>query len=57
MQELIEKLSALEHRQWRSWTEYLIENEDIPEDLEEKWKKNHIPYTSKAMKWEGREES
>lgn len=44
MQELIEKLSDLEHRQWRSWTEYLIENEDIPEELEEKWKKNHVPY-------------
>ena len=44
MQELIEKLSDLEHRQWRSWTEHLIENEDIPEELEEKWKKNHVPY-------------
>lgn len=41
---LVERLAELEHRQWMSWTKYLVENHDIPENLEEKWKKNWMPY-------------
>jgi len=41
----LEELAALEHRQWMSWVSWLIENEDIPEDLESKWEENLIPYS------------
>jgi len=43
-EETREKLADLEHRQWMSWTKYLVENHDIPEELEEKWKKNWEDY-------------
>jgi len=41
---LREDLADLEHCQWMSWTKYLVENHDIPEKLEQKWKKNWKPY-------------
>lgn len=42
-----EELAALEHRQWMHWTKWLVNesDHDIPEELEEKWKKNWKPYS------------
>ncbi len=44
-EELIERLAALEHRQWMSWSQYVAEHHDIPCELEEKWEPNWIDYT------------
>lgn len=41
---LKEDLAALEHRQWMSWTKYLVDNYDLPRELVEKWKENWKPY-------------
>lgn len=41
---LRDRLAKLEHQQWMYWTEYLMENHDLPEELEEKWEAKHIPY-------------
>jgi len=49
--ELREELSELEHKQWESWTKYIIENVPIEkrgllyDDLRAKWSKNWKPYS------------
>lgn len=42
--ELVEELAALEHRQWMHWSKAVAENNDIPDDLEAKWRENWMPY-------------
>jgi hypothetical protein len=44
--ELRERLAKLEHQQWMHWTKWLVNksDHDIPEELEEKWKKSWMPY-------------
>lgn len=44
--ELREELAALEHEQWRYWTENLAlrEWENLPHELVERWKENWVPY-------------
>lgn len=42
--ELVEALAALEHRQWRHWTQSLAEREDLPDHLVERWEENWVPY-------------
>lgn len=44
MNELLEELAALEHRQWIYWSKHVAENNDIPDDLREKWERSWIPY-------------
>ena len=44
MTELLEELAALEHRQWMHWSQHVAENNDIPDDLREKWEQNWVPY-------------
>lgn len=42
--DLREKLAELEHDQWMHWSQYVAENYDIPEELEEKWGENWEDY-------------
>jgi len=51
MDDLREILADLEHRQWISWTHYLIQNEEIPENLKNKWLKSFIPYSDLSEKY------
>jgi len=37
MNELLEKLAALEHEQWAHWTEYMLAN--MTEENVERWKR------------------
>lgn len=41
---LIERLAALEHRQWIHWTKGLAEREDPPDELIKRWEQNWRPY-------------
>ena len=41
---LVERLAALEHRQWMHWSQHVAENHDIPNGLREKWESNWRPY-------------
>ncbi|WP_330633746.1 hypothetical protein [Halocatena halophila] len=43
--ELIEALSGLEHRQWMSWSRYVADHHDIPEELEDRWEQNWMAYS------------
>lgn len=43
-QRLIEALAALEHRQWRHWSQLVARDHDIPDELREKWEENWVEY-------------
>ena len=44
--EIIEKLSALEHEQWMTWTQNLVRFERlISDDRMKRWKADWIPYS------------
>jgi|APHM01.1.fsa_nt_gi hypothetical protein len=44
----LERLAKLEHQQWQSWTEYLVDEfgDELPDELVERWKSNWEPYES-----------
>jgi len=39
-----EKLAELEHKQWLSWTNYLVTNYILPPEIVKKWGKTWKPY-------------
>jgi len=41
---LLEELAELEHEQWWTWAEELMDTEDLSEDREKRWKKDFKPY-------------
>lgn len=41
---LLERLANLEHKQWISWTSWLVKNEKLPDELIDKWKPHWLPY-------------
>ena len=43
---LVERLAALEHRQWMHWSKNVAEANDIPDALHEKWRANWRPYAA-----------
>lgn len=43
--EIIEKLSDLEHQQWMHLTKYISSKENISKERLNKWKKLYIPYS------------
>jgi len=43
-EELIEDLSRVEHQQWMHWTSYLMNNDDVPQEVVDRWEENHVPY-------------
>lgn len=42
--DLVERLAALEHRQWMHWTQAVAEREDLPDGLVERWEESWVPY-------------
>jgi len=46
VEELRENLAELEHQQWMSWTEYLVDEfgDELPDELVERWEASQIPY-------------
>lgn len=44
--ELVDSLAALEHQQWMHWSQHVAENNEIPDELREKWEKNWHPYST-----------
>lgn len=47
---LLETLADLEHKQWISWTSWLVENEELPKELVIKWKRSWLPYRELSEK-------
>jgi hypothetical protein len=44
IEELLERLSKIEHDQWVEWSKNLSENEKLSEDRVNRWKKLWVPY-------------
>jgi hypothetical protein len=44
MTKLLEKLAALEHEQWISWSMNIVHSESISYERLERWQKLWIPY-------------
>lgn len=44
IEELLEKLAALEHEQWIAWSQNLTQNELLSYERLERWKALWIPY-------------
>ena len=40
----LERLAALEHAQWSSWSRSLAERGDVPTELAERWRELWVPY-------------
>lgn len=49
--EILEKLSALEHDQWMNWAKTILDQEEISEDRAKRWKGCFIPYEEFQKKW------
>jgi len=43
-EELIEKLTALEHEQWAEWAKSILKSENISKEREERWGSLFVPY-------------
>lgn len=43
-QEIIEELAEIEHIQWMSWAQTLMDNEELSPARVERWKKLMVPY-------------
>lgn len=41
---LLEKLSALEHDQWVSWAQHILETENISPGTRKRWEAYFVPY-------------
>jgi hypothetical protein len=48
--ELLEKLAALEHWQWASWTRYFLQGKHTPEDLHRWIKQMDMKYEDLSEK-------
>lgn len=58
-EELLEKLAAIEHKQWMGWAKNILETEDISPERAERWKELFVPYEelSEEMKEKDRVEA
>jgi len=43
-QQLLEELSRLEHEQWMTWAQHILETENISKSTRNRWQQYFAPY-------------